>query len=50
MLKANIPIPSVSDNNREDTPCPKFPDNDSRSHCHCSANEHSCGFCGEQWH
>jgi len=49
VLQANIPIPNVNDI-RPDTPCPKFPDDESKSHCHCKANVHLCGFCGEEWH
>lgn len=54
MLKANIPTNvatvMLEINGRPDTPCPKFPDDESRAHCHCSSREHTCGFCGEVWH
>jgi hypothetical protein len=49
VLQANIPNPNVI-NTRPDTPCPKFPDDEAKAHCHCISNEHTCGFCGEEWH
>ena len=43
--KANI-LTTVSENTRPDTPCPV---NENVSHCHCSAKEHTCHWCGEKW-
>ncbi len=48
VLQVNIPTPNVI-NLRPDTPCTKFPDDDAKAHCHCSASEHVCGFCDEKW-
>jgi len=44
MLQANVPTPNG--NERPPTPCPV---RDDISHCHCSALEHSCGFCEGKW-
>jgi len=46
VLNANIP---TGRDDRPRTACPKFPENETKSHCHCSASEHICGFCDEKW-
>jgi len=50
VLQANIPNPNVINVIPDDTPCPKFPDDEAKAHCHCKAEEHVCGFCGANWH
>jgi len=46
VLIANSPIVRDFRDERPDTICPK---DDTKNHCHCSADEHSCGFCGQSW-
>lgn len=49
VLIANSPTGRDFLDERRKTPCPKFPEDESKSHCKCSANYHSCGFCDAEW-